>query len=268
MRYVLQPGAKKSATPLPEIKLQLQPLLAGRDFHGTIQDNWRPAWTVAQENAALALAAHDCPVKLFVTHNAERFNLNACWWYNFTYRMERQRGYPDREDLWTPGMLEYTLTPGVPVGFIASTAVVPWTDHLKLLAAAKERHAKFAQVFAKTDPKDEFLSTLSVAADQFVVQRRVTSDKRSVIAGYPWFEDWGRDTFISLPGLALVTGRHEIAKSILSTFADHMRRGAVAESGFRTKARGRRTTTRSMRRCGLCMRPMRIGGIRGIRDSS
>jgi predicted glycogen debranching enzyme len=227
VRYVLLPSTKKSATPTAPVKLQLQPMLAGRDFHATIQGDHRPSWNVAQQDTTLALEAPQCPVKLFITHNADRFNLNACWWYNFTYRMERQRGYPDHEDLWTPGMLEYTLTPGVPVGFIASTAVVPWTDHPQLLAAAKERHTKFAHGFAKTDPEDEFLSTLSLAADQFVVQRGVTSDKKSVIAGYPWFEDWGRDTFISLPGLALVTGRHEIAKSILSTFADHMRRGLL-----------------------------------------
>ncbi len=227
VRYLLLPPEKKSAAPVAGIKLQLQPMLAGRDFHGTITNDWRPAWSLTQENAALLLQAPECPVKLFLTHNADRFIPNACWWYNFTFRLERQRGYPDHDDLWTPGMLEYTLKPGVPVGFIASTAAVAWTDHTKLLAAAKERHTKFAQAFVKTDPKDEFLSALSLAADQFIVQRGATSDKKSVIAGYPWFEDWGRDTFISLPGLALVTGRHDIAKSILSTFADHMRRGLL-----------------------------------------
>ena len=107
------------------IKLQLQPMLAGRDFHGTIQLNNRPWWSIGpdREDGAIALAAPECPVKLFLTHNADRFNVNACWWYNFTYRLERQRGYPDREDLWTPGVLEYTLVPGVPVGLIASTGI-------------------------------------------------------------------------------------------------------------------------------------------------
>ena len=102
-----------------------------------------------------------------------------------------------------------------------------WGEHEKLMAASKSRHTKLAKAFIKTDPQDDLLSKLSLAADQFVVQRGVTSDKKSVIAGYPWFEDWGRDTFISLPGLALVTGRFDVAKSILSTFADHMRRGLL-----------------------------------------
>ncbi len=232
VRYVLLPnaGAKGSSILGGAIKLQLQPMLAGRDFHATIQLNNRPSWALAnapQVNGALALEAPECPVKLFLTHNADRFNVNACWWYNFTYRMERQRGYPDREDLWTPGVLEYTLTPGVPVGLIASTGSVSWADHEKLMTASKSRYTKLAKSFIKTDPQDDLLSKLALAADQFVVQRGVTSDKKSVIAGYPWFEDWGRDTFISLPGLALVTGRFDVAKSILSTFADHMRRGLL-----------------------------------------
>jgi len=54
--------------------------------------------------------------------------VNACWWYNFTFRLDRVRGYPDHEDLWTPGFLEYVLTPGVPVGFIASTKGVICSD--------------------------------------------------------------------------------------------------------------------------------------------
>ena len=214
------------------VKLQLQPMLAGRDFHATIQLHQRPWWTIgAPVDAAIALSAPECPVKLFVTHNAERFNVNACWWYNFTFRTERQRGYPDREDLWTPGMLEYALLPGVAVGFIASTRPVAWEKHAELIAATKKRHDDLAKAFEKSDPADELLSTLSVAADQFVVQRGLGGggglEKKSVIAGYPWFEDWGRDTFISLPGLTLVTRRFEVAKSILSTFADHMRRGLL-----------------------------------------
>jgi predicted glycogen debranching enzyme len=226
VRYVLI--SSKSKEPL---KLQLQPMLAGRDFHATIQFEQRPAWTVSSTPDSIQLQAPQCPVKLFLTHNADRFNVNALWWYNFEFRMERQRGYPDREDLWTPGLLEFTLKTGVPVGFIASTKATPWNQAEQLITATAERHRKLATAFDKVDAKDGFLSDLSLAADQFIVQRggssEVSADKKSVIAGYPWFEDWGRDTFIALPGLTLVTGRFEIAKSILSTFADHMRRGLL-----------------------------------------
>ncbi len=241
VRYTLL----KSAGNAP-VKLQLQPMLAGRDFHATIQLHQRPWWTIADDgrtkgggeaaDRAITLTAPECPVKLILSHNADRFNVNACWWYNFTFRMERQRGYPDREDLWTPGVLEFTLKPGIPAGFIASTKGVPWARHNELLAAAKARHEMLLHNFDKVDAKDEFLSALSLAADQFVVSRGGGGVEKSqgapnqgatVIAGYPWFEDWGRDTFIALPGLTLVTGLHDVARSILATFADHLRRGLL-----------------------------------------
>ena len=222
------------------LKLQMQPMLAGRDFHATIQLHQRPWWTVAMQTGnALALSAPECPVKLVLSHNADKFHVNACWWYNFTFRQERQRGYPDRDDLWTPGVLEFTLTPGNPVGFIASTRTIPWSRHQELIDAAKTRYQGLAHAFDRIDPQDELLSTLSVAADQFIVSRSAESaapqsgagahsnNGKSVIAGYPWFEDWGRDTFISLAGLTLVTGHFDVARSILATFADHMRRGLL-----------------------------------------
>jgi len=229
-----------SAGPL---KLQMQPMLAGRDFHATIQLHQRPWWTVSMQTGnALALSAPECPVKLVLSHNADKFHVNACWWYNFTFRQERQRGYPDREDLWTPGVLEFTLTAGNPVGFIASTRAIPWSRQQELIDSAKTRYQGLAHAFDRIDPQDELLSTLSVAADQFIVARaaevpatqpngagaaNASNTGKSVIAGYPWFEDWGRDTFISLAGLTLVTGHFDVARSILATFADHMRRGLL-----------------------------------------
>jgi glycogen debranching enzyme len=233
------------------VRLQLQPMLAGRDFHATIQLNQRPWWTfAAQGDNAIALSAPECPIKLILAHNADRFSVNACWWYNFTFRLERQRGYPDREDLWTPGMLEYTLTQGVPAGFIASTRQIPWARHEALIAESRARRAKLPRVLAAVDPDDDFVASLALAADQFIVRRAggaaaapgasaaasaaengapgaAGGGGASVIAGYPWFEDWGRDTFISLPGLTLVPGLFDAARNILATFADHMRRGLL-----------------------------------------
>jgi predicted glycogen debranching enzyme len=226
-----------SCTGNTPVKLLLQPMLAGRDFHATINLHQRPWWTVdTHGDNTLSLAAPECPVKLHLSHNADRFTTNACWWYNFTYRVERQRGYPDREDLWTPGVLEYTLTPNTPVGFIASTRPVAWGKAEELIAQTKARYEKLAATFHKTDPKDDLLACLAQAADQFVVHRAATDPGKnhtaatggaSVIAGYPWFEDWGRDTFISLAGLTLTTGLFDAARTILATFADHMRRGLL-----------------------------------------
>ena len=229
VRYAIVGGSRKGD--VPPVKLQLQPMLAGRDFHATIQLHQRPGWSVQQQGDSLLMSAPECPVKLVLSHNADRFNLNACWWYNFTFRMERQRGYPDREDLWTPGLLEYSLEPGKPVGFICATKAVGWKQHVELIAKEESRRKEIAvslgtPMAAAGEDAGEFLSSLALAADQFVVQRG-SGGGATVIAGYPWCEDWGRDTFISLPGLTLVTGRHEAARLILATFADHRRRGLL-----------------------------------------
>ena len=215
-------------------RLYVQPMFAGRDFHATIRANYRPSWQVhisETEIDTLLLAAPECPVKLALAHNADSFNLNACWWYNFIFRQERIRGYPDRDDLWTPGALEFTLEPGTPVGFICATKPIAFSEHAALVAAEEKRYQALVAAFEPTAPGDDFLSTLSVAAEQFVVRRgpagAAGGAQTSVIAGYPWFEDWGRDTFISLPGLTLVTGRFDAARSILVTFADHMRNGLL-----------------------------------------
>jgi predicted glycogen debranching enzyme len=240
VRYAIVGSAKGAPKDVPAVRLQVQPMFAGRDFHATIQLNQRPGWSVRQEGDALMLGAPECPVKLVLSHNADKFNLNACWWYNFTFRVERARGYPDREDLWTPGLLEFSLVPGKPVGFVCATKPVEWKQHADLVAEEEARHTALAGSLTSTtsaagEDANAFLSSLALAADQFIVKRgngSVSADaagqkKMSVIAGYPWFEDWGRDTFIALPGLTLVTGRHEMARMILATFADHRRRGLL-----------------------------------------
>ena len=236
VRYEIVGGGTSGSA----VRVQVLPMLAGRDFHGTIGLHHRPAWQIdeASDAQTLRLSAPQCPVKLVLSHNAQQVNLNACWWYNFTFRLERQRGYPDREDLWTPGLMEFSLEPGRPVGFICSTKGVPWSRQAELIIQEQSRRTKLAaslslgHIGPAGENADAFLSDLAQAADQFVVQRTngggtSSAQKMSVIAGYPWFEDWGRDTFIALPGLTLVTGRYEAARMILATFADHRRRGLL-----------------------------------------
>ncbi|MCL2640112.1 MAG: amylo-alpha-1,6-glucosidase, partial [Phycisphaerales bacterium] len=180
LRYELLKGKGK-------FRLQIHPMLAGRDFHGTIQESWRPSWKLMPGN--IGVEAPDCPVKLYFAHNADCFTPNPNWWYNFMFRVERQCGYPDREDLWTPGTLEFTLEPNKPAVLIASTKPMDWKQHESLIKHAKEHHTHLTKPFAQHS--DEFLSTLAIAADQFIVKRGDNGGGRqSVIAGYPWFEDW------------------------------------------------------------------------------
>ena len=200
-------GQPPATAKLP-IRLFVHPMLAGRDFHQTIQSNYRPSWKIAPATESFdvfLMSSPDCPVKLALSHNADRFTLNPCWWYNFIFRQERMRGYPDRDDLWTPGILEFTLgARSFPSVSICSTTPVPFAKNAEIIAAEEKRYTGLSKSFANTDPKDDFLTELGVAADQFIVRRgpagTAGSSQTSIIAGYPWFEDWGRDTFISLPG--------------------------------------------------------------------
>ncbi len=156
------------------------------------------------------------------------------------YRVERSRGYDAQGDLWSPGEFHVELARGRPVVLVASTE--PWTLAAALparaaLAAERERRTRLlerAPPAARAGPAAE----LVLAADAFVitptgrledqVRSRAEGDEpRTVIAGYHWFTDWGRDTMISLEGLTLTTGRQDDAGSILRTFARHVRDGLI-----------------------------------------
>jgi predicted glycogen debranching enzyme len=158
------------------------------------------------------------------------------------YREEGHRGYDSREGLWSPGYFEVELKHEQPASLVASTE--PWET---VLALAPETVLRFEQARRRfvvgraagaVGPDDGVAAELVIAADQFIVMPRgrledvawaqaMGDDVRTVIAGYHWFTDWGRDTMISLEGLALCTGRHEEARWILRTFAHHVRDGLI-----------------------------------------
>ncbi len=229
LRYELvDPPTKRQ-----EIRLLALNMLSGRHFHTTTTAENRLNWGRSgnpADSEALAFKAVGCPFELFFTHNAASFHDGPSWWYNFVLSQETQRGYPDRDDLWTPGALEFLLKPGRPAFIIASTKPINRVEHSALVLKEQARWQKISESPIAGSPYTPLLETLFAAADQFVVRRATDKQqhqKKSVIAGYPWFEDWGRDTFISLPGLTLVTGRPDAAREILTTFADHIEGGLV-----------------------------------------
>jgi predicted glycogen debranching enzyme len=156
------------------------------------------------------------------------------------YRVEHDRGYDARAVLWSPGAFEFVLDAHEPATLVASTerwetlrAVRP----VELLDALARRQQHLLDLAAPASD-DPVAAELTVAADQFIITplgrvedvarlRAEGEDPRSVIAGYHWFTDWGRDTMISLEGLTLVTGRHAEAGSILRTFAQYIRDGLI-----------------------------------------
>jgi predicted glycogen debranching enzyme len=156
------------------------------------------------------------------------------------YRTEGSRGYDAQGDLWTPGYFRVDLGRGEDAHFVASTE--PWeiVESLQPEEAAAAERQRRSRLLAESDPSTRagLAGELVLAADQFIIRpvgRREDAaamgaagdEVRSVIAGYHWFTDWGRDTMIGLEGLTLLTGRHVEAGYILRTFAHYLRDGLI-----------------------------------------
>jgi predicted glycogen debranching enzyme len=164
------------------------------------------------------------------------------WWYGHKYRIETDRGLDDTEDLFTPGRFVVDIAGPTTVTLWTGLEAVSqdWDEELRRRRAATAAACSVPEnVRASEGPPAELcepgrspspvLNRLARAANDFVVYRRAPdgSDGTSVIAGYPWFADWGRDTFIALPGLLLVTGRFEQARQVLTVFAKYVSEGMI-----------------------------------------
>jgi predicted glycogen debranching enzyme len=180
------------------------------------------------------------PLKLHLAGQNTSFVLEPSDVDDLAYTTEESRGYESRGELFSPGRFRAQLEPGASVAMFASTE--GWDTLLtmscdEVLAAELERRRRLLDAAvppARTGPAAE----LVLAADQFVIRpagrredhiraRAAGDEAWTVIAGYHWFTDWGRDTMISLEGLTLVTGRVQEAGSILRMFAQHVKDGLV-----------------------------------------
>ena len=215
VRYALSDLSSASCT------LEVRPLIAFRDYHSTTHANSGIDGRVAVEhNLASISPYHDLPA-LHLCHNAHDLDQTGNWYYNFEYQRERDRGLDFQEDLFNPLVLRFDLTASRTASIIASTQLHNIAEADALESAEVRRRN---QLVAAIPSEHQFERQLVAAADQFVVAR---GDQKSVIAGYPWFGDWGRDTMISLPGLTLVTGRFDEARNILLAFARCIDRGML-----------------------------------------
>jgi predicted glycogen debranching enzyme len=209
--------------------LEIRPLIAFRDFHNTTHANEAIRREVVLQPGLATVAPYSGLPKLHFAHNGDSISTSGLWFYNFLFERERERGLDYLEDLYSPFLLRYDLTRNYSASLIASTLQHQTEETFLLEQREIERRAGIIQA-APFD--DDVAKLLTAAADHFIVAR---GDRQSVIAGYPWFGDWGRDTMISLPGLTLATGRHEEARKILSTFAASVDRGMLpnrfAETG-------------------------------------
>ncbi len=206
----------------PDFTLRLQPFMAGRDYHSLTRANDQMTEKFEFENEVFVARLYEGLPDLFLSVPGANFEAQPDWYYNFEYLVEKARGQDFAEDLFTPGTFNCRLKAGDKLGVIASTQNPNDRDAIALFAQEKERRQKLV---SRLPVIDETTKTLGLAADQFIVQR--DKDLKTIIAGYHWFTDWGRDTMIALPGLTLATGRYEDAKKIIRAFAQSISQGML-----------------------------------------
>ncbi|HYE90408.1 MAG TPA: amylo-alpha-1,6-glucosidase [Terriglobales bacterium] len=224
------------------VRLALRPTLHFRPHDAPVSDALGGPYTVSARDDRYEIAAGDGYPRLALRLHGARpaFTLDGKQLEDVLYRVEESRGYQASGALWSPGYFRVDLEPGRDAVVVASTE--PWEtidamhpDEAAL--AERERRVRLialAPAAAREGPAAE----LVLAADQFIVTpagrvddaaraHAAGDDVRTVIAGYHWFTDWGRDTMISLEGLTLSTGRASEAGYILRTFAHYVRDGLI-----------------------------------------
>lgn len=207
---------------LASVGITIRPLCTNRHFHHLTRRGDMSAPSVVFDNEAVTIRWADGQPSLFLSHNG-RFQPNSDWYYNFELATERARGFDYAQDLFMPGEFNALLKKGDTAGFIvaASTQRRSWRQHVGAFGIAADE--VFPKVAGKAS-EDALVAALVRATKDFIVDR---GSGKTIIAGYPWFADWGRDTFISLPGLCLTTGRFDEAKKMIAAFAPYVDEGMV-----------------------------------------
>ena len=201
------------------LELKLRPLLAFRDYNalGKRNDAVNPA--IDHSGSALSVEPYGHLPRLYFYTKPDAVDTKADWYFRFTYPIEEERGLDFEEDLLTPFELTYRLGEGQIVYIVASTEKKNAVNPDELVERERQRRKEFER---EADPVRQ---ALLIAADSFIARRG--KDNLTVLAGYPWFTDWGRDTMIALPGLTLTSERFDLAKKILLTFAQYANKGMI-----------------------------------------
>ncbi|HEV2294401.1 MAG TPA: amylo-alpha-1,6-glucosidase [Tepidisphaeraceae bacterium] len=225
-----------------EVELCLLPFVNLRDFHGTRRAN-SARFNVRTGERTVMVDTGGQHV-LHVQSDGGSFKHDEGWWYDHTFALETQRGLDDQEDLFSPGRFVLGVTGSGTITIWAALESTPLHDweaerrrRSEAVAAACAMPANVAPPPARAvlsagagcAPVSLPIRKLARAANDFVVARKTPDGKpgTSILAGYPWFADWGRDTFISLPGLLLATRRFEQARQVLSLFASYVSEGMI-----------------------------------------
>lgn len=234
--------------------LNLFPFCLYRSHHEVTQGDPNGSFLVENLGNGCEIRAYQDarPYHLWLGKTAQ-FLPGGQWYWHIYHRRDQERGLNSSEDVYLPGILHVPLTPGERTTLVISSEVdlakaMGGENHEEYVALALRRHQRrIKQLLDVADPattnlarKDAVQARLTLAADQFIVVRpkseekeagtahiHLSPDSKTIIAGYPWFTDWGRDSMISLPGLLLCTGRFSEARGLLRAFASYIHEGLI-----------------------------------------
>lgn len=229
IRYHYRQGSKP-------LSLSLKALVNYRSHHGGTSPGDEAE--ITQTNAqGLKIKVFPDAVSLYLSAISENktasisWTVNNTWYQNYALEIEKYRGLDYVDAHLHATTAQVRLEPGDSIVIIASTEK-DWETKIREEEEQAKQDRELIELFHTQNQLEfapKWIEQLVLAADQFIVARPLVGqlEGKTIIAGYPWFTDWGRDTMIALPGLAIATGRYEIAKTILRTFAEYVDQGML-----------------------------------------
>lgn len=216
------------------IAIAVKALVNYRDYHHmTSAGDWPVSLETLTQGVSVTAFDGAAPLYLLADATPEaKFRVSTPlynWHYGFNLAAEQRRGLDYCEDHLHAATFHFAIAPGQSLTLIASTEKNPDLNGDTALELRQAGDRALLQKWSKASESPDWIEHLVLAADQFIVNRPLPKEPegKTIIAGYPWFSDWGRDTTIALPGLTICTGRWEIARSILRTFARYVDRGML-----------------------------------------
>src|SRR5436309_1740813 len=198
-----------------DLKLKVRPFLSGRDFHSTHHENSPFHFETEQNGQRVTFRSYD-GVPAVIAYSNGSYTHEPTWYRNFFYSEELARGLEAVEDLASPGVFVISLSQKPAVLMLAAEG--------HAITDIESIEARYAQVRTIEQARRKYFRPLERAADAYLVKR---GQGKTLIAGYPWFGDWGRDTFIAIRGLCIATGHLEDARDILVAWAGAVSQGML-----------------------------------------
>ncbi|MFW6134421.1 MAG: amylo-alpha-1,6-glucosidase, partial [Elusimicrobiota bacterium] len=206
------------------VSIIARPIITARDHHNLHKKNTNINTDSLQEKNTVKLSPYKGIPDIFISHDKDTvYRKNPDWYYNFKYDKEAEQfGEPGMEDGFSPGEFFIPLEKGKSRALVASLNPYYSFDSDKMLKSEIKRKEN---IYENIEYNNPYIKQLVQAADSFIIKR--ADGKTSIAAGYPWFDDWGRDAMISLPGLTLTRKEYQEAREILKTFAQYTDKGML-----------------------------------------